>query len=179
MVLPMQLMQCLASSCLTSLLTVAIASAQPLKSNPTPADYVERNGGGASIVPAGKLVIDGYGMSCGQWATVLDPDLDDYAASYPQFVILNPRVIGNVATPVKLWIYSHECGHLLAGPDENKADCFAVQRGKRMGWLTTQALDQICAFISAAHADRMHLSGPNRCTLMRQCYRDSSQNQKR
>jgi hypothetical protein len=99
---------------------------------------------------------------------VVDPNLDDYAASFPQFVILNSRVIGKVATPVKLWIYSHECGHMFGGPDENKADCFAVQRGKRMGWLTPQGLDQVCTFISAARADSMHVSGPNRCALMRQ-----------
>jgi len=39
-----------ALSCATS------AAAQHLKRNPTPQDYVERNGGGASIVPAGQLV---------------------------------------------------------------------------------------------------------------------------
>jgi hypothetical protein len=89
----------------------ASASAQPLKRNPTPADYVERNGGGASIVPAGKLILDGHRMKCGQWATILDHNLNDYASSYPQFVILGPPYVAKVATPVKLWIYSHECGH--------------------------------------------------------------------
>src|SRR5580698_9503436 len=68
----------------------ASASAQTLKRDPTPQDYVERNGGGATIVPASQLVLDGHRMSCGDRATVLDPNLDDYAAApYRQFVILN------------------------------------------------------------------------------------------
>jgi hypothetical protein len=149
------------------------ASAQPLKRNPTPQDYVERNGGGATIVPAGQLVLDGHRMSCGSWATITDPNLDDYGKSYPQFVILNPPYIAKVPTAVKLWIYSHECGHLFGGPDENKADCFAVRRGRLDGWLTPQGLEEVCSFISAARPDAMHVSGPDRCNLMRQCWRQN------
>lgn len=149
------------------------ALAQPLKTNPTPQDYVERNGGGASVVPARQLVLDGHRVSCGSWATILDPNLNDYAASYPQFVILNLQHVAKVPTAVKLWIYSHECGHLFGGPDENKADCFAVRRGRLDGWLTPQGLDEVCSFISAARPDATHVGGPDRCNLMRQCWRQS------
>jgi len=45
------------------------AAAQPLKTNPTPQDYIERNGGGATIVPPGQLVLDGRRVSCGEWPT--------------------------------------------------------------------------------------------------------------
>jgi hypothetical protein len=151
----------------------ASATSQPLKRDPTPQDYVERNGGGATIVLAGQLVLDGHRISCGRWATIIDPNLNDYAASYPQFVILNMQYVAKVPTSVKLWIYSHECGHLFGGPDENKADCFAVRRGRAAGWLNAQGLDQVCSFISAAHVDAMHVGGPDRCTLMRQCYAHS------
>jgi hypothetical protein len=147
------------------------ASAQPLKTNPTPQDYVERNGGGATIVPAGQLVLDGHRMSCGPWATITDPNLDDYGKSYPQFVILNPPYIAKVPTAVKLWIYSHECGHLFRGPDENKADCYAIRRGRNEGWLNAAGLEQVCRFISAARPDALHASGPDRCNLMRECFR--------
>lgn len=148
------------------------ASAQPLKRDPTPQDYVERNGGGASIVPAGQLVLDGHRMTCGSFPTVLDPNLNDYAAApYRQFIILNMPYVAKVPTAVKLWIYSHECGHKFVGPDENKADCFAIHRGRAAGWLTPQGLDQVCSFISAAHPDAAHLSGPERCARMRECYR--------
>jgi hypothetical protein len=70
---------------------VTLVAAQPLKRDPTPQDYVERNGGGATIVLPGEFVLDGHRISCGKWATILDPNLNDYAASYPQFVILNMR----------------------------------------------------------------------------------------
>jgi hypothetical protein len=148
------------------------ASAEELKKNPTPQDYIERNGGGAAIVPAGQLVLDGRRMSCGPRATVLDPNLNDYAAApYPQFVILNMPLVAKVPTPVKLWIYSHECGHLFGVLDENKADCFAVRRGRAAGWLTAQGLGEICSFISGARPDAMHVSGTERCNLMRACFR--------
>jgi hypothetical protein len=146
------------------------AAAQPLKANPTPQDYVERNGGGATIVPSGQLRLDGRRTDCGQWATVLDPNLNDYAASYPQFVILNMALVAKVTTSVKLWIYGHECGHLFGRRDEDEAYCFAVRRGRSAGWLDARGLDQVCAFISAGRADALHLSGPDRCARMRQCF---------
>ena len=145
-------------------------AAQPLKLDPTAQDYVERNGGGATIVPAGRLALDGRPIGCGQWTTVLDPNLNDYAASYPQFVILNMGLMAKVATPVKLWIYSHECGHLFGRRDEDEADCFAVRRGRAARWLDARGLDQVCAFITAGRADATHLSGPDRCARMRQCF---------
>jgi hypothetical protein len=83
---------------------VTLVAAQPLKRDPTPQDYVERNGGGATIVRPGELVLDGHRISCGKWATILDPNLNDYAASYPQFVILNMRYVASVPTAVQLWI---------------------------------------------------------------------------
>jgi hypothetical protein len=153
-----------------------VAAGEPLKRNPTPQDYIERNGGGATVVPAGRLVLGGHRVSCGHWPTVLDPNLNDYAASsYPQFIILNMRYVAKVPTAVKLWIYNHECGHKFGGPDENKADCFAVRRGSSAGWLTPHGLDQVCSFISAARPDRWHLAGPERCALMRECSEKSMQ----
>jgi hypothetical protein len=151
--------------------TVAAAS-EPVELNPTPRDYIERNGGGATVVPAGRLVLDGHRVKCGHWPTVLDPNLDDYAAApYPQFIILNMRYVAKVPTAVKLWIYGHECGLKFGGPDENKADCFGIRRGRAAGWLTPNGLDQVCSFISAARADRWHSAGPERCALMRECYK--------
>jgi hypothetical protein len=148
---------------------------EALKSDPTPQDYVERNGGGATVVPAGQLVLDGHRMACGQSATVLDPNLNDYAAApYPQFIILNLPDLAKAPTAVKLWIYSHECGHLSGGLDENKADCFAVRRGRTEGWLDALGLDQVCGFIGAARADSRHFSGPERCTFMRECFREAA-----
>jgi hypothetical protein len=164
----------LATALICGLCGASIAE-EPLKKDPTPYDYVERNGGGAIVVPYGQLVLDGHRMICGNHATVLDPNLNDYAAApYPQFVILNMPYIAKVPTVVKLWIYSHECGHLFVGMDENKADCFAVRRGRTEGWLDAAGLEQVCSFISAARPDAAHFSGAERCNLMRDCFRNAA-----
>src|SRR6185436_10864341 len=95
--------------------TVACATAE---AGPSPEEYVAHVGGEAKLV-------------CGKRPTVLDTQLDDYGAAYPGFLILNPKLLAKVSTPVKLWIHAHECGHQYRGPDEETADCFAVQRGRR------------------------------------------------
>jgi len=141
---------------------------------PTPEEYVNHVGGDATIVPAGTLKLDGHPMVCGQRPTVLDSQLDDYGAAYPGFLILNPKLLAKISTPVKMWIYSHECGHQFRGPDEETADCFAVQRGRRQGWLTGEGVEEICHFISPAKGDGMHFAGSNRCEYMRKCFSDPS-----
>lgn len=156
-------------------LMIACASlVSPALAGPTPEEYVNHVGGDAKIVEPGGLKLDGQRMTCGQRPTVMDNQLDDYGAAYPGFLILNPRLINKVPTVVKMWIFSHECGHQFRGPDEETADCFAVQRGRRQGWLNEAGLDEICKFISPAKGDSMHFSGSHRCQIMRQCFSDPS-----
>lgn len=133
-------------------------------------EYVKGAGAGTKIVPSGQLLIDGKRMTCGNRSTVLDPGLDDYGAAYPGYLILNPKLLGKVQPVVRLWIHAHECGHQFRGPDEDKADCFAVQRGRRQKWLSAEGLDQICAFIKPSRGDGMHFAGSHRCDAMRKCY---------
>jgi hypothetical protein len=142
--------------------------------SPSPEEYAARVGSGAQILRAGELVLDGRVMICGRRPTVIDDKLDDYGAAYPGFIILNSRFLSRVSTPVKLWIFSHECGHQFRGPDEETADCFAVQRGRREGWLSPDGLEEICAFISSSKGDSMHFAGTHRCKAMRTCYADPS-----
>ena len=143
------------------------------EAGPSPEEYVAHVGGDAKIVAYGELALDGRKLVCGKRPTVLDTQLDDYGAAYPGFLILNPKLLAKVSTPVKLWIHAHECGHQFRGPDEETADCFAVQRGRRQGWLTPDGLEEVCRFISPAKGDSMHFSGSHRCELMRKCYTDS------
>ncbi len=144
--------------------------AQPVLSSGNSAAelYVASNDG--TVIPAGRTDIDGRLMTCGSAPTVLDKHLRDYGASFSGFLVLNPSLFVGLATPVKLWIFSHECAHQAVGADEVKADCVAVQRGKREGWLTQAGLVQICEFMKSARADSSHFSGPQRCKLMRQCF---------
>ena len=151
---------------------LCVAQPSPEEGVPTPEEYA-KNVGDAQIVASGKLRIDGYRMGCGQRPTVMDNQLDDFGAAYPGFLILNPTLLARVSTPVKLWIYAHECGHQFRGPDEETADCFAVQRGRRQGWLTPQGLEEVCAFIKPARGSAgVHFSGEHRCEAMRRCYAD-------
>ena len=139
-------------------------------SGPPIEEYVQNAGAGATIVPAGQLRLDGYRVGCGNRSTVMDPGLDDFGAAYPNYLILNPKMLAKVPTMVKLWIHAHECGHQFRGPDEEKADCFAVQRGRRQKWLTVDGLEQICQFIRPSRGDSAHFGGDHRCELMKRCY---------
>lgn len=138
---------------------------------PTAEKYAADVGNGAQVVPSGGLKIGGVRVWCGRRPTVLDRTLDDYGAAYPRFLILHPDRMARLPGVVQLWIYSHECGHQFRGADEERADCFAVQRGRRQKWLDPQGLDKICAFISPSKASSMHYSGKKRCEIMRQCYK--------
>ena len=138
--------------------------------NPTAEDYVANVNPQAKIVEGGDLVLAGHRVACGVRPVVLDPNLDDYAAAYDGFIILNPTKLAGLEPPVSLWIYSHECGHQFRGPDEDGADCFAVERGRRQGWLTADGVEKICNFISPSHGDMMHFSGPERCNTVRRCF---------
>lgn len=141
---------------------------------PTAEEYVTKLGGDAAIVPAGQLKLDNWRVNCGTRPTVFNNKLDDYAAAFPGYLILNPQLIATVATPVKLWIHAHECGHQFRGADEETADCFAVQRGRRQGWLTPDGLELVCSFISKSKGDAVHASGTKRCEYMRTCYADKA-----
>lgn len=139
---------------------------------PSPEEYMSHVGGNARLVPPGDLRLDGRKVMCGHRPTVLDNSLDDYGAAYPGFLILNAKLMNRVSTAVKMWIYAHECGHQFRGPDEETADCFAVQRGRRQGWLSPEGLEEVCAFIAPAKGSSMHFSGSHRCAAMRKCYAD-------
>ncbi|MBI1383966.1 MAG: hypothetical protein GC150_03525 [Rhizobiales bacterium] len=158
---------------LAGLLAVCLGLGRPaVAEGPTVEEYLAHVGEEASVIAYGQVRIDGKRMICGRRPTVIDPTLDDYAAAYPTFLILNPKRMEGLPTAVKLWIFSHECGHQFRGPDEERADCFAVQRGRRQGWLDETGLAQICSFIKPSAGSSMHWSGPKRCEIMRACFAD-------
>jgi hypothetical protein len=152
------------------------AAAQSFSAATTPEAYAAWSGG--TLVPTGQIEIDGRRMRCGGAPTVLDTGYRDFGGSVPGFLILNSNLFAGLATPVKLWIYSHECAHQTVGADENKADCVAVQRGRREGWLTAAGLAQVCEFMQPARADRSHFNGAQRCELMRRCFAQDAQKPK-
>ena len=80
-------------------------------------DYVNQAGPGVKVVPHGTLKIDGRMVNCGKRPTVLNSNFDSWGGAFPGFVILNTKKINGLSTAVKLYVYSHECGHQFVGPD--------------------------------------------------------------
>ncbi len=140
-------------------------------SGPSLDEYVKRLGPDAKVIPQGQLKIDGKSVTCGKRPTVLNPDFDSWGGAFPGFMILNNKKITGLSTQVKLYIYSHECGHQFEGADETKADLFAIRRGVKWGWLDAQGMEDICVFISQLKGDSVHPPGPLRCETMRKYYR--------
>jgi hypothetical protein len=139
---------------------------------PTVEDYLKEAGPDAKLVNHGSLKIDGRPVNCGTRPTVLNSNFDSWGGAFPGFVILNTKKITGLSTAVKLYVYSHECGHQFEGPDETKADLFAIRRGVTRGWLDAVGMEDICSFISTLKGDGVHPPGPERCDTMRKYYRE-------
>ena len=137
-------------------------------------DYLKTAGPEAKLIKPGKLKIDKHRMVCGRRPTVMDPKFDSWGGAYPGYVILNPDMLKTLPTPVKLFIYAHECGHQFVGRNEEAADCFGVKRGRRYGWLDEKGLDQVCEFVSKLKSDAEHEAGPIRCKKIRICYKEAA-----
>lgn len=144
-----------------------------LYADPTPEQYLEFIGGKGEIVPAGALEIDGARFSCGHRPTVIAKRLDDYAAAYYGFLILNEERFTQLPMTLKRYVYAHECAHQYVGRGELAADCYAVRQGRRDGWLDEQGVETICRFIGQAKASPTHPAGPKRCAYIRSCFSDS------
>ncbi len=134
------------------------------------AKYAAKN---AKIVAPGKLRLVGRRRSCGKRVTVLDPKFSDYGGAYPDFLILNPVKLKKLPAVIQFYVFAHECGHQFRGANETAADCFAVKRGRRRGWLSPKGMDQICKFMWSHTGDTMHLPGPERCRIMKRCYKEA------
>ena len=93
------------------------------------------------LVQPGRLVVGGRKLSCGATATLLR-DFEGFAVS-STVIMLNIQALKDLPRPVQWLIYYHECGHILYGPGETSADCYAVRRARREGWLNEKALDDV------------------------------------
>jgi hypothetical protein len=140
-------------------------------SGPTLDEYLKSLGPDGKLIAHGALKLDGKSVNCGTRPTVLNPNFDSWGGAFPGFLILNNKKMNGLSAQVKLYIYSHECGHQFIGADETKADLFAIRRGVRYGWLDAQGIEEICTFISQLKGDAVHPPGPQRCETMRKYYR--------
>ena len=122
------------------------------------------------IVAPGTLKLAGRRMSCGRTPTLISHTFWDYGGAKKGMIILNPTKLDGLSDAVRLYVYAHECGHQVYGPRELRADCYAVERGKREGWLDAAGMNDVCAFIEPHPGDWVHPPGPKRCEIMRACF---------
>jgi hypothetical protein len=120
------------------------------------------------LVPAGRLVIEGRRLSCGSTKTLLR-DFEGFAVS-STVIMLNMQALNPLPRQVQWLIYYHECGHILLGPSETSADCYAIKRARREGWLNDQALNDVCAVFNIAGHGPVHPDPQARCDQLRQCF---------
>ena len=120
------------------------------------------------LVPAGRLVIEGRRLSCGSTKTLLR-DFEGFAVS-STVIMLNMQALNPLPRQVQWLIYYHECGHILLGQSETAADCYAVKRARREGWLDDQALNDVCAVFNIAGHGPVHPDPRARCDQLRQCF---------
>lgn len=149
------------------------AALRHLYADPTPGQYLAHIAGKGEIVPAGELRIDGEIFSCGHRPTVMADTLDDYAAAYYGFVIVNKARFSELPLTLKRYVYAHECAHQYVGRGELAADCYAARMGRRAGWLDQAGVDEICGFIGRAKASPRHPPGPKRCAYIRACFSEA------
>ena len=125
------------------------------------------------MIAPGRLRLSGRTMTCGRIPTLLSHTFWDFggADKEKRRIILNPSKMEGLPKTVRWWIYAHECGHQIYGPGETRADCYAVERGKREGWLDQTGMDEICTFIRPFPADWVHPPGPKRCEVMQACFK--------
>jgi len=132
-----------------------------------PAEDVAAYDQGRLVAP-GRLVIAGRRLSCGATATLVR-DFEGFAVS-STVIMLNMQAMKDLPRPVQWLIYYHECGHILYGPSETAADCYAVRRARREGWLNQKALDDVCAVFNIAGHGPLHPDPEARCNQLRQCF---------
>lgn len=122
----------------------------------------------SKTVAPGRLVVAGRRLSCGRTTTLIR-DFEGFAVS-STVIMLNMQALKDLPRRVQWLIYYHECGHILHGPNERNADCYAVRRARREGWLNRQALGDICTVFNIAGHGPVHADPDERCVQLRQCF---------
>lgn len=123
-----------------------------------------------TVIPPGQFTIDGISVSCRMMPTVITENINDTAMNNGQAILLNANAFFSLPTFLKLWIYAHECGHSVFGPNEDAADCFATKLGRNQGWFPPPAFQQLVAFFANNPGNWTHRPGQQRLQNIAACY---------
>lgn len=122
----------------------------------------------AKAIPAGELVLAGTPVRCGAARTVVTA-LGEVAMTYPGYILLDPTLFAMPHGIQHFW-YAHECAHQLFGFGELKADCWAIQTGKRLGWFGIGDLEWLEANAIRMRTDAGHPPAAVRLANLERCY---------
>jgi hypothetical protein len=120
-----------------------------------------------------SVTLAGRKMRCGRAEIMIDRELPSEGGAGDDFLILNPDMLNEQPKTVRLFVFTHECGHLSVGDSELGADCWAVKRGVSEGWLDRKGLDQVCRSFDGAPETDTHPSAARRCRNLDRCYADA------
>jgi hypothetical protein len=123
-----------------------------------------------SLKRDGSVEIAGRKFRCGPVRIMLPRRLNNLGVAGPGMIALNPLLLSRYPEIVRVFVFAHECGHHHVGASELGADCWAVRRGVREGWLDRDGLGQVCRSVSDEPASSTHPSGRRRCMNLDRCF---------
>ncbi len=115
---------------------------------------------GSGVAHAGSAILGGRRMTCARAKIRLNSNIPGVGFATPGRIALNPRALKRYSSAVRRMIFLHECAHQYVGGNEAAADCWAVRRAKRQGWLTRKGIRQVCASFNSAA----------RCRALTRCF---------
>jgi hypothetical protein len=117
-----------------------------------------------------SVTLAGRKMNCGKADIMIDRSLPSEGGAGETVLILNPNMLNQQPPTVRLFVFTHECGHISVGDSELDADCYAVNRGVRDGWLSRQGLREVCDSFEGAPETDTHPSAKRRCANLDRCF---------
>ena len=117
-----------------------------------------------------SVTLAGRKMNCGKADIMIDRDLPSEGGAGDTILILNPNMLNQQPPTVRLFVFTHECGHITVGDSELDADCFAVNRGVKERWLDRKGLSEVCDSFEGAPETDTHPSAKRRCTNLDRCF---------
>lgn len=137
---------------------------------------VESRAQSVALRADGSISISGRSLRCGSVRNVLDSSLPNLGISVPAsgLLVINPKLLARHPHTVRIFVFHHECGHHHVGASELEADCFAVRRGVRGGWLDKSGLAQVCRSFGGAPVTSTHPAASERCRNLDRCFAAAS-----